>query len=180
MKIGLISDTHNNIEYLKGVAQKFANEYKVDKVIFLGDECEDAEVFLAYPEIEVISVPGVFCEHYKDRNIENRKIIEIEGIKILITHTKESHSNDLPDDIKPEDVIKSKEVKMVFYGHTHIPDISEIEGIIFVNPGHLKKEDKKGYSPSFGIIEFKKGKLEIEIVDFLKNEKIKSEEFIIF
>jgi putative phosphoesterase len=122
--------------------------------------------------IKHIKVPGVFSSYYKDKNIENRKVEVFEGWRVLLTHTKEPHKNDLPSDISPLELINKKEVDIVFYGHTHIPKIEEEKGIILVNPGHLKKEDKKGYPPSFGFISFRKDSVDIKIIDLVEDKPI--------
>ena len=78
-------------------------------------------------------------------------------------------------DIKPEEFIQNKMVDVVLYGHTHKPDIEKEGKIIFINPGHLKDEDKKGYPPTFGLLEFSEKDIIIKIYDF-KNETIYKEE----
>ncbi|MDZ7834879.1 MAG: metallophosphoesterase family protein [Alkalibacterium sp.] len=35
------------------------------------------------------------------------------------------------------DLAKSNDVKIVFYGHTHIPRVEKEEGIVFINPGSI-------------------------------------------
>jgi len=173
MKIGIISDTHGNIEYLEETAKLMKDEYKIDALIFLGDECEDIENIKNMVK-NIVSVPGVYCEHYKNKGISHRIIKEFSGFKVLITHTQTSHQNDFPDDIKPEN-LSLKDVDMAFYGHTHIPKIEIKNGIIWLNPGHLKKEDKKGFPPSFGIVDFEKRN--IEIINFLTLKKIIETDF---
>lgn len=167
MKCLVISDTHGEIENIEKAIKIALEKYAVDTLIFLGDECEDIEQIKNNFK-NVIWVPGVYCKHYIDKNIPHRKIINFQGIKILISHTLSSHPNDFPDDIKPEKVISQKEVDMVFYGHTHIPNLEEKNGIIFLNPGHLKHEDKKGYKPSFAIADFINR--EIKIIDLSTEE----------
>lgn len=169
MKIGLISDTHGNIEYVEETANKMIKDYQVDTLIFLGDECEDIELvkemFKSY-----ILVPGVFCEHYKNKSMPHRMIKEFQGFKVLITHTTSSHENDFDEDIKPEEITKQEKIDIVFYGHTHIPSIERKDGVIWINPGHLKKEDKRGYPASFGIVDF--DKKEAMIIELLSNKEI--------
>lgn len=169
MKIGLISDTHGNIRYLEEAANRLIKNYCVDTLIFLGDECEDIESVKDMFK-DHVWVPGVFCEHYKDRSIPHRLIKEFQGFKVLITHTPVSHQNDFVDDINPETAANEKKVDMVFHGHTHIPRIEKKEGVIWVNPGHLKKDDKRGSPPSFGIVDFDDRK--ILIVEFLNDKEI--------
>ncbi|MBI5573782.1 MAG: metallophosphoesterase family protein [Elusimicrobia bacterium] len=173
MKIGLISDTHRNIDYLTEAVERMINDYGIETLVFLGDECEDIDAVKDMFK-KVIWVPGIFCQHYKDKNIAHRSIKEFNGVKVLITHTPSSHPNDFSEDIKPENITK-KEVNMVFYGHTHIPKIEEKAGIIWVNPGHLKVNDKRGASPSFGIIDFKNKT--IKIIDFKTDREILKKSF---
>lgn len=161
MKVGVVSDSHGEIENLKRALSILLAE-DMEKVIHLGDDYEDAGVI---PEDKLIRVPGVFSEYYKDTSIPNRTIKNFEGWKVLITHTKDSHRNDLKDDIRPEELIKDKKVDVVLYGHTHIPSIEEEEGILLMNPGHLKSYDKKGYKPSLGVIEFEKDRVKASILD---------------
>ncbi|MDD5529982.1 MAG: metallophosphoesterase family protein [bacterium] len=160
MKIGLMSDSHNNIEWVEEVVTWFQTT-KVDKIIHLGDEWEDV---VKWPDI--IRVPGTNTEHYKNPDIPNRFILEFNGWNVLITHTKESNKEDLSGDINPKEAIKSNSVNVVLYGHTHIPSIERVKGIIYINPGHLKPEDKRGSAPSFAILNFEKGMLGVNIIDF--------------
>jgi putative phosphoesterase len=170
MKVGLLSDTHGELENLRIASEKLLN-LGVDFFIHLGDDYDDTVIFDEM-NIKYTKVPGVFSSYYQDKSIENRKVEIFEGWRVLLTHTKEPHKNDLPSDPSPLELINKKEVDIVFYGHTHIPKIEEEKGVILVNPGHLKKEDKKGYPPSFGVIDFKKDSVDIKIIDLIKGEPI--------
>ncbi|MCS7150970.1 MAG: YfcE family phosphodiesterase [Endomicrobia bacterium] len=172
MKVVVVSDTHGNLEYLTELANYLLSN-DINTLIFLGDECEDIEV-VKHMFQEIIWVPGVYCEHYRDKNIPHRIIKEFNNTRVLITHTPTSHTNDYPDDIGPEKVTK-QQVDIVLYGHTHIPNIEVKSDILWVNPGHLKKEDKKGYPPSFAVIDFNLRK--IELINFINKEQIYSIEY---
>ena len=50
------------------------------------------------------------------------------------------------------------------------------DGILFVNPGHLKKEDKKGFPPTFAILDIEDRKVTVRILD-LKNKTKLEERF---
>lgn len=172
MKVAVVSDTHGNLEYLTELA-KYLTDNNIYTLIFLGDECEDIES-VEHLFCQIIWVPGVYCKHYQDKNIPNRIIKDFNGVRVLITHTPTSHVNDFPEDIKPEEVNKDQ-VDIVLYGHTHIPNIEAKSGVIWVNPGHLKKEDKKGHLASFAIIDFEKRN--IKIIDFLSKNEILNTDF---
>mgnify|MGYP000232785559 CR=1 FL=1 len=88
---------------------------------------------------------------------------EFEGWRFLLTHTETSHENDLPTDPKPEELVRAKEVDVVLHGHTHVPRLQLLGSVVFVNPGHLKKSDKKGYPPTYAMITVESGRIEAEV-----------------
>ncbi|MEW6182591.1 MAG: metallophosphoesterase family protein [Bacillota bacterium] len=152
MRLGLVSDTHGETENLRSAARMLMRDWRVETVVHLGDECEDIAVLKDYP-LKIIQVPGVYCEHYRNPAITNRLLMEFEGYRILFTHTPGPHKNDLPGDPDPAALAARGEVDIVAYGHTHVPEI-RVEGtVLWVNPGHLKSSDKKGYPPGFAVLE---------------------------
>lgn len=160
MKIGVLSDSHGNVENLKNAAFWLVEEEKVDLLIHLGDDSEDAKV-LQTLDVRLIVVPGVFEPIYQDPKVTNRIIEKIGEEKILISHTEEVHKNDPPSHVKellnPLEIIEKREVQIALFGHSHIPKIEEKEGVLILNPGHLKDwDEKKGYLPSFGLIDLKR------------------------
>jgi hypothetical protein len=150
MKIGVMSDSHGNIEYVRQAAE-YMMEAEVGYIIHLGDDYYDARVLDILP-VNIIKVPGVYDGVYKDASVPNRLVEDIVGLKILVTHTKDSHRNDLPHDKMPEEYIASRKVDVVLFGHSHSFYAKLEEGILMVNPGHLKTEDKKGEA-TFAILD---------------------------
>jgi len=165
MKIGLLSDSHGELENLRRAAQALAD--KVGLIVHLGDDWDDCKV-LEEMGLRFIRVPGVFSSYYQDPQIPNRRVEEFDGWRVLLSHTPTFHKNDLPQDIKPEVVVAGREVDVVLYGHTHIPKIEGAEGVLWVNPGHLKSEDKKGYPPTYAILDF--GPQEVQVSIFSLKE----------
>lgn len=149
MRLGVVSDTHKHILNLNK-AIDFLRGQDVSMFIHLGDDYTDPD---ETAERDFLRVPGVFSDVYTDVRVPNRIIKNVVGWRLLLTHTVSSHPNDLPDDLKPEDVIREKRADIVLYGHTHLPEIRQEEGIIFINPGHLKNEDKRGFPPTFAFVE---------------------------
>jgi putative phosphoesterase len=149
MKIGILSDSHGNIENLRKAIEILRKE-NVKFIVHLGDNYSDCEGLPIN-----LRVPGVYDEEYENRSIKHRIIKEFCGKKFLFTHTSSSHENDFENDLKPEKILDK--IDFLVFGHTHIPEariekINEKE-VVFVNPGHLKEFDKKGYPPTFAIIE---------------------------
>ncbi len=167
MKVGVISDSHGNVDAIKHLIQWFVQN-ECEKIIHLGDNWDDIKPFIKEQEkqIEIIKVPGVFSDYYQDPKIPNRLIFEFEEWATLLTHTQTSHSNDLPMDLKPEELVKDREIEVILYGHTHIPAIGRKEAIIYINPGHLNISDKRGFPMSMAILEFEQKSLSAKIFDF--------------
>ncbi len=168
MKIAVISDTHGNLENLSVLSNKIKKFVNI--VIHLGDDSPDTEI-LEKNGLNVIKVPGVYESIYTLPDTRRRIIQEFSGKKFLITHTCSKHNNDLSSEPGPEQL--SKEVDIILFGHTHIPVI-EIDQSkkIWINPGHLKVSDKRGYPPSYAILDIETKKINIIIYNFLTDEKI--------
>ena len=168
MKLGVLSDSHGNLKNLEEAAKWLIENEKVDVLVHLGDDSDDTKVLEKFG-VKLIKVPGVFEDYYQDPGITNRLIETFDEKKVLISHTEEIHKNDPSPEVKelirPEEVIAKKEVDIALAGHTHIPKIEGPskagypEGVLIFNPGHLKEwetEQKKGYFPSFGLVDFEK------------------------
>jgi len=157
--LGVVSDTHKHIVNLSK-ALDFLQKQGVDKIIHLGDDYTDIDQLA---EQNIMRVPGVFSDAYQDEKIQNRRVENFAGWRFLLSHTISSHPNDLPGDPKPEELIKEQKVHVVLYGHTHVPEIKQDRRVIFINPGHLKNEDKRGFPPTFGYVELAIDKILVRI-----------------
>lgn len=155
MKIGLLSDSHGNIQYVKKAAAYLKDKEKVGLIVHLGDECDDVDVIRDLG-IEIIKIPGVsgLC-CYPD--MPHRLSRDIEGVKVFMAHSPEFPPNELPED-----------VKAVFYGHTHVAKIEDKKGVLWVNPGHLRESDKNGNPASFAIIDIGQGRIDAKIIKYNK------------
>jgi len=180
MKIGVISDSHKNIEYLRNAIDHLKDIEKVDEIIHLGDDYSDIDqikgplLSFLFKFTPIIRVPGVYDPEYKDPKIMNRAMIEHDGWKFFLSHTLTKHENDLPEDIDPELASTSLGVDVFLYGHTHIPKIEEKGRIFYINPGHLKDDDKRGFPPSFAVLDIAKEEIKVKIIG-LKDKKVLDE-----
>ena len=174
MRVGVISDSHGEIENLRKAARWLIDKQNVEVIVHLGDNYEDTCV-LENLGVRILKVPGVFSNYYQDRDIPNRVVVTFNGGKVLITHTECCHENDLPEDINPEELVNKDAVDVVLYGHSHIPRIDQRHSILYINPGHLKSEDKKGYPPSVAVVDFKE-QISANIFDLI-GKMIQSETF---
>lgn len=172
MRLGLVSDTHGELKNLREALRQLTQVHNVERVVHLGDEWEDGEVFKEVPGIEVLMIPGVYAPQYRDPALPNRVICNFEGWEVLFTHAPEVHANDLPEDPDPQELAAAQKIDVVASGHTHIPVLEEREHVLWINPGHLKAEDKKGYAPSYGVLEFRPGEIEAKIIDLASQKTL--------
>lgn len=84
------------------------------------------------------------------------------GKKILITHGHRYYVNDGNDILKEYAIGEGADI--VFYGHTHVPEIDEQDEIVIVNPGSLSYPRQDNHRPSYAVMESdRKGRLSFEI-----------------
>ena len=169
MKIMCISDIHGNIECLKKAIDRFREE-NAEKLIILGDfssyyfsssDFEVAEI-LNNMAGSIIAVRGN-CDSSEQENLFHFslglvKTIEINGIKVTLTHGHVYNRNNLPENCG--DIFLS--------GHTHVGMIEKIGDRIIANPGSISKP-RGGTKKSYIIIDEEK----IELKE-LNGETIKS------
>lgn len=132
MIIGIISDTHDNLDLLKKAVSLF-NERKVEHVIHAGD-------FTSPFTFRVLnnlgcSFTGVFGNNDGDKLLLKKRsegrvfrqphMLELAGRKIVVVH--EHHIVDALAD--------SGHYDLVIYGHTHEPDVRKVGKTLVVNPG---------------------------------------------
>lgn len=170
MKLGLISDTHGELENLREALRQLIQIHKIEKVIHLGDEWEDTEVFKEIPGIDSIVVPGIYARQYLAPTIPNRVICAFHGWQVLFSHTATANDKDLPGDPDPQELASDQKIDVIACGHTHIPAIEEKNYVLVINPGHLKTKDKKGHSPSYAVLDIRPDKIEASIVDLYSKE----------
>ena len=175
-KIIVISDTHEDPVSIDWTLNYLETE-NVDTVIHLGDYYDDASIIEEHGH-DLVRVPGTWdtC-YYPDPNILNRKFINVEGWKIFLTHTPESHYNDIPGDITPESIIIERDADIFLYGHTHIAQIEERKGMVFINPGHMYNDDNRGYPMTFSILEIDNEKVSASIIRQRDNKQCLQEYF---
>jgi putative phosphoesterase len=171
MKIGVVSDSHGHVNNLRRVV-KTMHEAGVEVIVHLGDDYDDVKALSHQEGTTIIQVPGVFSPYYQDPGIPNRIIEEWEGVRVLLTHTPEAHKNDLPTDLDPAAVVARGEVRVVLSGHSHIPEVKEEGGVIWVNPGHVKDDDKKGYPPTYALLKITGIEIRVCILDLYANQEL--------
>ncbi len=159
MVVGVVSDTHGNVEGMRRLAAQLQNQ-GVSIILHVGDDYRDLNT-LKQTGLEVIGVPGVFCREYDDPRVPNRLVVELGGLKILLTHTESKHRHDAPADPDPQ--VLAREVHIVLFGHTHMPTLEERQGVLWLNPGHLRGRRDRGHPPTFALLALSPEEARVEI-----------------
>ncbi|KPJ53569.1 hypothetical protein AMJ39_04140 [candidate division TA06 bacterium DG_24] len=173
MRIGVVSDSHGDVRLLRDAARELVEDHRVDVIIHLGDDYEDAEE-LFDRGAEVVRVPGVYSSYYRDSQIENRIVRQFDDIRILLTHSPESHENDLPGDPDPVILAQTGLVDVIAYGHTHLPRLEQEERVMWLNPGHLRRKDKKGAPASYALLDISGRIMNTRILELKTGREIAS------
>jgi hypothetical protein len=157
--LGVVSDTHGNIEGMRRLTEMLRVK-GASTLLHVGDDYRDVAT-LEQLGLEVLGVPGLWCREYGDPRVPNRLVVELNGVKILLTHTESRHKNDAPGDPDPQAL--AQEVQIVLFGHTHRPALQERQGVLWLNPGHLKQWQDRGHPPTFALLTLSPEMVAIEI-----------------
>ena len=168
MKIGVMSDTHNNAGYIKEAAEYLINEEKVEKIYHLGDTYQDSRKLLKY-QVAVLGVPGIYDQEFFEPIYDNEIVDEVLGVKFLLVH-------DLSK-LKPAAI---KNANVILHGHTHKYMIKrdEMDQTIYCNPGHLKAPIDKQQEPSLAVINVDDLVVSIKIKD-VKGNVLEEKKFVL-
>ena len=138
MKIGLISDTHDNIDNIQKAVWEFNNR-QVDVVLHAGDFVSPiaVESFAGIKLVGILGnndtdIPGLTLAFNKIHGELKGEIYEgvYDGVKLVIYHGTSSSKRDF--------LIKSGKYDLVIYGHTHRKASDTIGRTMVVNPGTAK------------------------------------------
>ena len=167
MKIGIISDTHDQTERVKKAVEIF-NKEKVGMVIHCGDivapftlqfykELNCPIKFLFGNNTGDILLHIKFAEKFglNDYEFATFFSIEADGKRIAVYHGENREITDA--------LIKCGDYDCVFSGHDHIARIEKQGKVLFVNPGTLTDKHKEGMKPP-SIAVYDTGKHSAEII----------------
>lgn len=145
MKIGIISDTHGNIEAFQLALKHFEG---VDLIVHAGDvlyhpprlgctEGYDVPAFAT--RLNGLSVPVVIAQGNCDAQVYEElldmpvqspyAVVEFGGVRIVANH---GHLLSRDQMIK---TARRYKARYFVSGHTHIPVLEQVDGVVLMNPG---------------------------------------------
>jgi len=140
MKLGVLSDTHQNRALMSRAVDILVTQLHVVHLIHLGDDWEDGET-LEWQGFSVSGVPGLWCDAYTDRRIPNVRVDVFEGVAIGYAHDRK--------ELQP--IVKK--AALLLSGHTHQSVIDTIQSVPHMNPGHLSALRNRGQEATFGLVD---------------------------
>lgn len=159
-----MSDTHGRTDFMQKAADRMVGEFGVDAIVHLGDDYADAVRMNRYGR-KFFAVPGMFESAWDDKNLPHRLIKDFGGIVFLLSHTPTRDEHDRTGDINPERARARFGVEVLLHGHTHRYGASKsCDGLITVNPGHLKADADKGRGPTFAVLDAKRPRLVVKVI----------------
>ena len=141
MRIGVISDTHGYFN--RRIVELFAG---VEHIIHGGD-IGNENVLSRLREIAAVTVVTGNVDWGTDLDNVYRRVerLELAGFQIYVTHIGDKPAKLLRDLPNPRPDI-------YIDGHSHIPVVEQLEGVLFLNPGSAA-QPRFGRPPSVAILE---------------------------
>ena len=161
MKIGVVSDTHNNSKNVSQIVELF-NNLPVERVVHTGDITK-ASTLDQFAELRV-ELFGVFGNNDQERESldesvhrngfhihSNRLELEWHGRRILVVHD--------PKDLVDDDFVG---FDLTLHGHTHLRRVEHRNECLIFNPGESAGH-MQGCN-AVGVVDLKT--LSVEIINF--------------
>ena len=161
MKIGIVSDTHNNLKNVSRIVELF-NEHEVEVVIHTGDITQ-AKTLELFADLDAKLI-GVFGNNDQERQSLSQVIdrcgfefheppleLTLAEREILVVHD--------PRDL--EDALTA-ECDLALHGHTHLLEMKTKKGTLIFNPGECAGH-LEGHN-AIGIVDLKS--IEASLIHF--------------
>jgi putative phosphoesterase len=153
MIIGVMSDSHGNLDYMQRAANFMVREFAVKAIIHLGDDYDDA-LKLDAKGVPLYAVPGMFEKTWRDDRVPHRLIKEFGGIVFLLSHTPTKDKHDKSGDLNPEKAFTKYGAEVLLHGHTHKYQCLQLnDGLVVICPGHVKGAMDRDAPPTFAIVD---------------------------
>lgn len=146
-RILIVSDTHRNQEKLKKILKLEKEAGEIDALIHCGD--------VEGMEDEITRIARCQCYMVAGNNdffspLPNEQLIDINGVKLWITH---GHFHRVSLDLSYiRDEAMHRGVDVVCFGHTHMPLLEKTDGLLLLNPGSVSYPRQQNRTPSYAIM----------------------------
>jgi len=163
MMIGVISDTHVSCAAEKlppAIIARFRSE-KVGLILHAGD-IGDVSVLHALSEVAVVRAVAGNADTVPVREKLPAKLVEeVDGVRIGLVHGNGPPMR-LGERLLP--LFEGDNIRVLVYGHAHMPVNTEHEGVLLFNPGcpFVNRDGSRG---TFGLLIVHDGNVRGEIIE---------------
>lgn len=151
-RIAVVSDSHGDIENIRSFRSSLG---QVDALYHLGDHAEDAERLAALLNCGFVAVRGN-CDPFSPAPLSNT--VEWHGKRILLLH-----GHTVMGRLHLLYAAKEANADAVLFGHSHVPSMETVEGVLLLNPGSLSRP-RTCKGPSIAVLELTDDALRAEIL----------------
>lgn len=147
MKLIVFSDSHRELGHMRDVIDR----EKPDYVFHLGDHDDDArQISMEYPTLPVAMVRGN-CDRWSDTPETLTPVLD--GVRFFLCH---GHTYGVKSSVSTAIyAAMEQEADVLLYGHTHIAEQDEVNGLIILNPGSCGYD----HAPSYGFFILENGRI---------------------
>jgi putative phosphoesterase len=149
MRIGVISDTHLSARVTKLPDSLVAGLQGVDMILHAGDWVSLETVDLVEQLAPCEGVAGNNDGEEIMERFGKKKLIELGGYRIGIVHGDGIRKT---TEERAREAFRQDQPHIVIFGHSHIPYLQTIEGMLMFNPGS-PSDKRRQPQYSYGILE---------------------------
>ncbi|MEL7609997.1 MAG: metallophosphoesterase [Bacillota bacterium] len=155
MRIGVISDSHGNIQALKAALDAAG---RVDAWLHAGDYFRDSQWLAVNTGLPVYSVCGN-CDFSKEGPLE--RVVELAGARILLSH---GHHYQVKYNLMRL-ALRALELECgaAVFGHTHVPTLERYGSVTLLNPGSAA-EPRLGSRRGIAVMEIRDGIIDVKMI----------------
>lgn len=140
MRVIVFSDSHGNTEGMKRVLER----ERAELIIHLGDVSKDAQCVAELYNKPLISVAGN-CDIFA--SVPYVTVTEIDGVYVYICHGNALYG----DERAVARQAKANGCSLAFFGHTHVPTDTVIDGVRVINPGSISRPRQESGLKTFAL-----------------------------
>ena len=151
-RIAVVSDSHGTIENISLFIDRLKD---VDALYHLGDHAEDALPLSNRLNCGFVAVRGN-CDPFSDAPVSY--IVNWHGRRILLLH-----GHTVSGLLSLLYAARQANADVVMFGHSHVPSIETVEGVLMLNPGSLSRP-RTAKGPSVAILTLTDGSIDAELL----------------
>lgn len=155
MKILVFADSHG---HTKNIINVLGYHPDIEYVIHLGDYGTDVYDIEKFNPLLVTE--AVLGNNDKNKVFPLEKVIQLVEKRIFITH---GHSYNVGKGLIPILARAAQEnADVILYGHTHVPGIEKVGGVLVVNPGSIYRQ-RVVSGPTYAVLEIARNDVSAKI-----------------